>query len=194
MFPSIFHQNSDSLSVWLYTSYNGRNWHRAPGPAVLETAAFGQWDGGCVFAHPNLIELPDGSWAMAYSGYEFPHKYPRGAWSYGAGMIAWPKGRLIALSARQRGEFCTVTIAAPGRKLRINAVTTRAGSVSVEAAGLDGKPLPGRAFADAQRIIGDQYRTSVTWKDAADLGVEPGQPVALRFRLDQAKIYGLEFE
>ena len=39
-----------------------------------------------------------------------------------------------------------------------------------------------------------QFRTAVAWKNANDLGVEPGQALMFRFRMDKAKIYGLEFE
>jgi hypothetical protein len=78
--------------------------------------------------------------------------------------------------------------------LLINAVTQRAGSIKVEAADLSGNPLAGRSFADAAPIVGDQYKAAVTWKDAGDIGLSKGQPVIFRFRMDKAKIYGLEFE
>ena len=77
-----------------------------------------------------------------------------------------------------------------------NAIKTRqrAGSILVEASGLDGKPLPGRSFDDAVPIIGDQHRTLVTWKNADTHGVETGKPIMLRFRMEKAKLYGLDFE
>jgi hypothetical protein len=106
----------------------------------------------------------------------------------------WPKGRLVAIEAKERGQFSTVAILAPGAKVRINAVTQRAGSILVEAAGLDGKPLPGRSFDDAVPIIGDQHRSVVTWKNADTHGAEVGKPIVLRFRMDKAKLYGLDFE
>lgn len=193
MFPTIWHQSNDSSSFAMFTSHDGRLWSRATGSPILKTADFGQWDGGSIFNAPGLIELPDGSWAMPYTGYIYPHKYPRGAWKYAVGLAVWPKGRLMALVAESRGEFATAAVVAPGGKLFINAVTARAGSILIEATDASGKAIPGRTFADAQAVIGDQFWTQVKWKEHDGLGIEPRQPVAFRFRLDQARIYGLEF-
>jgi hypothetical protein len=195
LFPARYHQADDTTSIDFFASDDTQIWHRVPGGPVLETTPeFGKWDGGCVFATPNLIELPDGDWALPYTGFNYPHKYPRVTWQYDVGLAVWPKGRLVGIAAKDRGHFSTVAVVAPGTKLRINAVTQRAGSILVEAAGLDGKPLPGRSFDDAVPIVGDQHRTLVKWKGADTHGIEPGKPIVLRFRMDKAKIYALDFE
>ncbi len=194
MFPAIYHQATDTTRIALFTSYDGKTWSRAPGSPVLETTTFGQWDGGCVFAVPEMVELADGTWALPYTGFVYPHKYPRGAWKYAVGLAVWPKGRLIGIVADEKGEFATAAVIAPGTKLHINAVSARAGSILIEAAGLDGKPIAGRSFAEAVPVIGDHHWTQVKWKDHDDLGVEAGQPIEFRIRMDKAKLYGLEFE
>ena len=193
LFPTIWHTGDDTTSVVLASSRDNRVWHYLPGPPVLETAPFGEWDGGCVFARPNLVELPDGSFALPYTGYLFPHKYPRGQWQWATGLAVWPKGRLVALEAEDRGEFATVGLVPRGRKLLINALTQRAGTILVEVADLGGTPLPGRSFAEADPVIGDQFRTPLTWQGQDDLGFEAGAAIILRFRLEQAKLFGLEF-
>ncbi len=194
MFPAIYHLDRDTTSIELHASYDGRLWHRLPGPPVLETAQFGRWDGGCIFTTPSLIELAGGDWALPYTGYDVPHKYPRGAWNYRPGLAVWPRGRLAAIAADEEGEFTTVAVLAPASRLRINAVTRRAGRILIEAADLAGKPIPGRSFEEATPIIGDQFWTPVTWKNHDDLGVAQGQPVELRVRMNGARIYGLQFE
>jgi hypothetical protein len=138
--------------------------------------------------------LPDGSWVLPYTGYANPHKYPHGGGSYGIGLASWPKGRLAALTADDVGEFTTVPIIPRGGKLRVNALVDRNGSLLIEAARLDGSPIAGRSFADGVPIIGDQFWTPVTWKAADDLGIRPGEPVVLRFRMKLAKVYGIEFK
>jgi hypothetical protein len=40
----------------------------------------------------------------------------------------------------------------------------------------------------------DRFRHPVTWKGESDLGFEAGNPVLLRFRLEKAAIYCLDFE
>lgn len=193
MFPTIFDLNTDTTRVEFLSSYNGRTWHRVPGEPVFRTAAYGQWDGGCVFASPNLAELPDGTWVLPYTGYANPHKYPHAGGSFGIGLASWPKGRLAALTTDDEGGFTTVPVIPRGNKLQINAIVDRNGSLEIEAATLDGTPIPGRSFAEAVPIIGDRFWTPVTWKAAADLGIKPGEPVVLRFRMKLAKIYGIEF-
>lgn len=193
MFPTIWHTTSDSTSIAIASSHDGKIWHFLPGSPIFGTGPFGAFDGGCVFAHPNLVELSGGRLVMPYSGYSVPHKYPRKLWKFGAGYMVWEKSRLVALEARERGEFATVGLMPPGRKLRINALTRRGGSVQVEVADIFGQPLPGRTFAEARRVSGDHHWTPLSWKGSDDLGFNEGEAIILRFRLDQAQLFGLEF-
>jgi hypothetical protein len=188
MFPSIWHVDADNTSIAMLSSHDGKVWHWLPGGSLMETQPFGQWDGGCVWASPSLVEFPDGSFALPYRGDNFPHKYPRGQRKVGLGYALWSKGRLVALEAPERGEFATIALMLPGRKLRINALTQRVGSILVQVDGIDG-----RSFADATPIIGDQHWTPVTWKGQEDIGCRDGSPIVLRFKIERAKIFGLEF-
>jgi hypothetical protein len=193
LFPTIWHTSNDNTSVAFATSHDGKLWHFLNGSPVLSTGDFGSFDGGCIFAHPNLAELGNGDWVLPYSGYNVPHKYPRKLWKYGVGYATWPKGRIVALEAPERGEFATVGIMPAGRKLKINAVTTRGGSILAEVAGLDGKPLPGRSFAEASPRTGDLHWVFLDWQGNEDLGHAKNMPIMLRFRMDQAQLFGLEF-
>jgi hypothetical protein len=193
LFPAVYHQDTDTTSIELWSSDDSRHWTKLPGSPVLTTNSADKWDSGCVFAFPNLVELPDGAFALPYTGYRYPHKYPRGAWSYDVGMAIWPKGRIVALEATGKGEFTTVAFMSPGKTLLINALTAPGGSIKVEVCDLQAKPLPGRSFEDAQSITGDVYQRPLVWKGSDDLGVEPSQPVMLRFQMDQAKLFGIDF-
>jgi hypothetical protein len=42
--------------------------------------------------------------------------------------------------------------------------------------------------------VGDQFWSTVTWKGQDDLGFKPGSAIVLKFKLDKAAIYGLEFD
>jgi hypothetical protein len=194
MFPAIYHQADDTFSILFYSSYDRKVWHKASPNPVFDTASFGQFDGGCILAYPNLTELGNGDWILPYTGFTYPHKYPRGAWSFDAAAMVWPKGRLAAIEAPEQGEFWTVGLMPPGRTIRINAVTQRAGKVCAEICDFDGKPVPGRTIADAKPIIGDQFRKPLEWDGGSDIGVEAGKPIILHFVMDHAKLYGLDFE
>lgn len=194
LFPAIYHQADDTTSIELFSSHDTKQWTKLPGGPVLKTNTFGAWDGGCVFAFPSLVELPDGTWALPYTGYVYPHKYPRGAWGYDIGLATWPKGRLVGLEAPEHGEFATVAFIPPGKKILINAVTGRTGSIVVEVCDLHGKPLPGRTFDDATAVVGDQYRTPLKWKGGDDVGTGEGEAIMLRVRLNKAQLFGFDFE
>jgi hypothetical protein len=194
MFPAVWDMADDTTSVEMATSHDDRVWNWAPGAPVFNTTTHGSWDGGAVFPHPNLLELSDGTFALPYTGYNVPHKYPRGRFEYASGYATWPKGRLMGIEAPERGEFATAVVIPPGKKLLINAVTRRAGSVRVEAARPDGRPIPGRRFEDCVPLFGDCYCEPVRWKGHPDLGVERDEPVMLRFKLERAKIYFVDFE
>ena len=194
MFPTVWHQGDDSTTVVLASSHDGQVWSFLPQREVFQTAPFGAWDGGCVFARPNLVELPDGSFVLPYTGYDVPHKYPRGQFRYATGYMVWPRGRLVALQADGLGEFSTVAFVAPGRRMLLNAEVLRAGSVRIEVATPEAGPVPGRSFAEADPLFGDLYRAPVTWQGQADLGVEPGTPIMLQFRLDRAALFAIDFE
>ena len=96
---------------------------------------------------------------------------------------------MMALEARDRGECTLIAVMAPGRTLRINAVTQRTGWVKVSVVGVEN-----RSIADCVPIVGDQPWTRVRWNTGEDMTSAEGQPVTLRFELNQAKVFGLQFE
>ncbi len=194
MFPTIWDTRDDTTTLGLWSSHDGIGWNRLPGPPVLATAAHGQWDGGCIFSFPHLFELPNGDFALPYKGYNLPHKYPRGDMELYSGYAVWPKGRLIAVVADEAGEFSTVGILPPGRTLKVNALTKRAGGLRFDLARLDDRAIPGRSFADCDVIQGDAHRAVVKWKGEADLKTRAGEGLVIRVRMERARLFGLEFE
>ncbi len=195
MFPAVWDlAHHDETWLALATSYDGLLWQYVPQVKVFETAPFGSWDGGCLFAHPNLIELPNGDWALPYTGYSVPHKYPRVKASRNTGYALWPKGRLIGIEADEKGEFTTISFLSPGDHLSINALTRRGGFVRVEVIGPDGNPVKGREMENSCPLVGDCFWTPVRWKDSENLGQVKGTEISLRFDLKCAKIFGLQFD
>jgi len=190
MFPAIWNGSvDDTTRIAFASSHDGQNWQWVPGGDLLYTQPFGQWNGGCIWVLPNLIELPNGDWALPYLAENFPHKYPRGQLVGHTGYAVWPKGRLCGVDAADEGEFTMMPIVAKGNTLKINALTLRTGWIKIEVLGVKGHTL-----AECTPIIGDQQWAQVTWKDSKDLGITPGQPITLRVQMKQAKLYGLEID
>ncbi|MBA7483625.1 hypothetical protein ES707_19142 [subsurface metagenome] len=194
-FPTIWHMTNDATSIAIASSSDGKVLHWLPGSPILITPPFMEWDGGCIFAGGNLLELPDGSWALPYSGSNFPHKYPRkGPIKHGRGFATWKKGRMVAVEAKELGQFTTFAFMAPGTKMRINALTSRGGNIKVEVTDLKRQVIPGHSFDDCKPIIGDQYLSPVIWNSSDNIGVPKRTPICLRFKLDQAQLFFVDFE
>jgi hypothetical protein len=197
MFPAIYHRDSDTTSLAMAASVDGAAWNFLPGGALLTTPDAGPGC-GCFFAGSHLLEMSDGSFALHYVAYNVPHKYPRGKnWVRTENYALWPKGRIVALEAKEKGGFTMAPIPGAGKKLRINAVTLRAGSIRIELAE-NSKPyvehpvIPGFSLADCDPIVGDNYRKIVSWKGLSQLPLKDGQPLVMRFEMDHAKIFSLE--
>lgn len=190
MCPAVWNASiDDTTRIVMASSHDGRVWHWVPGGDLLHTGPFGQWDGGCIWATPNLTELPNGDWALPYIGHNLPHKYPRGQRQGGEGYAVWRKGRMLALEAEEMGECTLIPVIAAGRTLKINALTRRTGWVRIEVRGIDSRTL-----GQCKKIVGDQHWTTVEWEDGPDLRIEPGQPITLRLQLYQAALFGMEFQ
>lgn len=92
------------------------------------------------------------------------------------------------------GELITRPLAHGGKRLVLNVSTSAAGSVRVEVADTEGRPLEGRTLAECDEIVGDMTERPVTWKGASDLSMTVGKTIRLRFVMKDADIYSLKFE
>jgi hypothetical protein len=100
----------------------------------------------------------------------------------------------VSVNAPYRGgEWVTKPFTFAGRALILNFSTGAAGSVRVEVQDAHGNPLAGRALADATELVGDDIGRVVTWKSGGDVSGLAGQPVKLRFVMNDADVYSLRF-
>jgi hypothetical protein len=191
MFPALYHHADDTTELRIFSSPDGIIWSEVPGDPVLTPGPPGAWDGGCVFGGLDLIPLSGNRVALPYTGYLYPHKYPRNSLTMRSRVAYahWPEGRLGALEAPEAGSFTTLPLVFEGNSLSLNLQTKHAGHVLVEAADRQGRPLPGRSFDDADPITGDYLGRPVTWNGEPHLNKSPGQPVLLRFKLRAAKLF-----
>jgi hypothetical protein len=91
------------------------------------------------------------------------------------------------------GELLTKTFTFDGVELALNFSTSAGGSVKVEVQDPDGKPIRGFALADQLPLVGDSTDRAVVWKNNPSLGSLAGQPVRLRFVLQEADVFALQF-
>lgn len=91
------------------------------------------------------------------------------------------------------GEFVTRTLTFGGTELVLNFSTGAAGAIRVEIQDSEGEPIPGFKLAETPESVGDDIARVVTWKSGANLSRLSGQPVKLRFRMQDADIYSIRF-
>lgn len=71
--------------------------------------------------------------------------------------------------------------------------TSVAGSVRIEIQDSEGQPIPGFALKDADDVIGDELARVVTWGGKSDLASLAGKVIRLRFVLQDADLYSIQF-
>jgi hypothetical protein len=96
----------------------------------------------------------------------------------------------VSLDAAKTGWAVTKPLTFAGRHLELNLVAT--GGARVAILDQDGKPLLGFDIADCRPIKGDSLRHRVIWK-GGDLASLQGKTVRLRLKLEDAKLYALQF-
>ena len=91
------------------------------------------------------------------------------------------------------GEMVTRPLRFSGRELAVNYSTSAGGSVRVEIQDAEGKPAPGFALADCRPLVGDAIEQKVSWSKGSDLSALTGRAVRLRFVMQEADLYALQF-
>ena len=80
-----------------------------------------------------------------------------------------------------------------GRELVLNYSTSAAGNVRAEVQSLEGNTAPNYGLHDCRPLVGDEIEGIVHWHHGADLTSLRVKPVRLRFVLQDADLYSLQF-
>ena len=198
MFPMFYRRYDQTSEIHMYSSVNGKMWHRLPGGPIIEA---GDLNGATVeYANVSGDLLPKGDRVgLWYGGNAMPHKYPR--WpnvdKSASGWAWWQQGRLGAVVAEEEGEFFTFEMPMQGHQLRLNARIRRAGEIRVGLARKGGAgPLEdvvveeeGFGADQCDPISGDSSSHVVTWKGRADIASKRSS-FNLRFKMRRAELFG----
>lgn len=92
------------------------------------------------------------------------------------------------------GEMTTKPLTFDGGELMLNFAMSAAGSIRVEIQDAQGKPIEGFTADDCDELIGDFVLHQVTWKGNGDVSGLAGTPVRLRFVMNDADLYALQFQ
>jgi hypothetical protein len=90
------------------------------------------------------------------------------------------------------GEMVTLPLEFTGQELVLNYSTSAGGSVRIELQSATGEVVPGYSLEEHVPMVGDSIEQVVRWSPSADLSQVP-QPIRLRFQIQEADIYSLQF-
>jgi hypothetical protein len=91
------------------------------------------------------------------------------------------------------GEMLTRPLRFSGTRLMLNMATSAAGSIRVEVQDEQGRPLDGFRLTDATNLVGDQLDRVVSWKGGDSVASLAGVAVRLRFVMQDADLFALQF-
>lgn len=91
------------------------------------------------------------------------------------------------------GELLTRPLTFAGASMVLNYSTSAAGAIRVEIQNKDGVAVPGYGLADSIPITGDEIARAVSWKGNPSLGHMAGHVIRLRFVMNDADLFSLQF-
>lgn len=105
-----------------------------------------------------------------------------------------PDGFASVQAGWAEGEMLTRPLTFTGDRLFLNYATSAGGRIRVEIQSPDGRPLPGFELESCRPLVGDSLEQQVGWKRGGTLEQIKGRPVRLRFQLQEADLYALQFQ
>jgi len=101
----------------------------------------------------------------------------------------------VAVSATNGvGELLTKLLTFAGKRLTLNYRARVKGFIRVEIQNAAGSPVAGYALADAVPMTGDEIDGTAAWRLGSDVSALAGQPVRLRFVMDNADLFAMQFQ
>ena len=190
----------DGSEVQLATSRDGIHFLRPWRNAFLRIGLEGRFDASQVYMGPGVIRAGDELY-LYYTGYR-PSHHELEAPPPGSGGIGVAKIRLDGFASQDApptggaqvagGVLITVPLKFSGNHLELNVDAGAGGWLKVEILDQNGQPLPEYA-SQADLILGNSVRKTVTWQKRTDLSALQGRSVQLRFIGRDVKLYAFQF-
>jgi len=178
------------LDIQLATSIDGTHWRRAtPRMPMIPRGAPGTFDGGALLGvSSTVVDAGAESWVY-YTAITTGHGGPIPPKRITIGRAEWRRHGFVSLDAGpDGGEVVTVPLQLRAARLCVNADAAR-GELRAALREVDGRPIPGFDFADAQPLQADETAALLQWRDQPTLPHD--RPVVVHLRLRNARLYSL---
>jgi hypothetical protein len=208
-FPWVFSVNANvplpgnqdgPIEVQIAVSRDRETWSRPFRTPIIPLSPPGEWDSGMILTASQAIDVGDEVW-LYYGGHNCTHggdvsivlnsgKKPPATGAIG--LATWKKDRFASADGpAEGGTLTTVPLVFSGNQLELNAATKPNGTVRVEL--LDAAAVPLKDFPLSKPITGDSLQHVVEFPGVTDLKSLSGQPICLRFHLQDAQLFAFAF-
>jgi len=186
-FPTRFQPKTQQVEPVFMTSRDGLRFKRWP-DALIPITAPAERDGNrSNYMTWGLLQLPGRPNELSVYATE---RYYAGPGSR-VRRFTFRTDGFVSIHAEAKSELLTKPVIFTGKQLTLNFKTAATGSVKAELQDASGKPIPGFALADCKTLQGDAIDQPVTWH--ADLSKLSGQPVRIRFVLENTDLFAMKF-
>jgi len=213
-FPWVFSTNNNArygnhegpCEIQLAVSRNLVDWDRPFRTPVIPINRRGAWDESYQQTAAQAIRVGD-EIRLYYCGANYTHGTPvlyrekfedgtstgrKTKYSSAIGLVSWPLDRFVSVDGPAAGgTLTTVPLTHTGARLEINANVKAGGALTVELLDPAGNPLPG--WKPSAPLTGDNLRHTVSFDGKSDVASLAGQPLVLRFALQNAELYSFAF-
>ncbi len=186
-FPTRFQPKTQQVEPILMTSRDGKHFRRWPDALIPITAPQERDGNRSNYMTWGLLQLPGRPNELSVYATE---RYYAGPGSR-VRRFTFRTDGLVSVHADANGELLTKPVVFAGKSLVVNYATKPAGSLKVELQDADGKPFPGFALNDCQRLSGDSIEQTVSW--SGDLASLAGKPIRIRFIIDAGDLFSMKF-
>ncbi|MBI1310179.1 hypothetical protein GC176_02645 [bacterium] len=189
-FPTRYRPSDSQVEPIFMSSRDGLHFHRW-NQAVIPPDAPEDRDGNrSNYMANGLVTRPDNDRELLVYGSEAYYEGPDSRLRY----FTYRVDGFVSVSAEANGgELLSKPLTFSGKSLTLNYAVQKGGSVCVELQTVDGKPISGFSLDECKPLTGDEISQTVIWQSGADVSSLAGKPVRLRFSLQSADVYSLQF-
>ena len=190
-FPARFSPAGQQVEPIFMASRDGTTFRRYADAVIPKDATPDRAGNRSNYMAWGLLQLPGDKKEWSVYGTE---AYYTGPGSKLRRFVYRPDGLVALTAGSEGGEALTRPVQFDGRKLVLNYRTGDKGSLRVELQAADGQPLADFAADKCRSLSGDSLAAEAAWSAGGDLGSLSGQPVRLRFVLQDAELFSFRFE
>lgn len=189
-FPTRYKPRGSQVAPIFMSSRDGLNFNRWADPVIPMSAPKDRDGNRSNYMANGLVRLPGNDREYAVYGTE---AYYAGPDSRLRRFMYRIDGFVSVRGGNAGGKLVTKPLTFKGGKLVLNLGVAKGGSARVELQTADGKPVPGFALRQSNKLTGDEIELTAEWTDGSDLSSLAGKPVRLAFELKKADLYSIRF-